>query len=72
MYIDRGILANAYVSGMREGMVTNAKRGLLLTMLDLELFGNEFVQLGSVFTVGYATCVGLFPIFGYTLTALDQ
>ncbi|KIW82822.1 hypothetical protein Z517_02065 [Fonsecaea pedrosoi CBS 271.37] len=39
MYIDRGILANAYVSGMRE---------------DLKLLRNEYVQLQSVFTVGYA------------------
>ncbi|KIW13841.1 hypothetical protein PV08_06621 [Exophiala spinifera] len=39
MYIDRGILGNAYVSGMRE---------------DLKFFGNQYVQLTSIFTVGYA------------------
>ncbi|KAM5378134.1 hypothetical protein ACJZ2D_004592 [Fusarium nematophilum] len=38
LYIDRGILGNAYVSGMRE---------------DLELFSNELVQLNSIFNVGY-------------------
>ncbi|KAF9877192.1 hypothetical protein CkaCkLH20_05458 [Colletotrichum karsti] len=44
LYIDRGILANAYISGMRE---------------DLHLFGNELVQLGSIFSVGY--CVSMIP-----------
>ncbi|KAF4122226.1 MFS transporter, ACS family, pantothenate transporter [Geosmithia morbida] len=38
LYIDRGILSNAYVSGMRE---------------DLQLFENQLVQLGSIFSVGY-------------------
>ncbi|KAF2652580.1 MFS general substrate transporter [Lophiostoma macrostomum CBS 122681] len=38
LYIDRGILANAYISGMRE---------------DLKLFGNELVRLNSLFTAGY-------------------
>ncbi|KAG4430112.1 hypothetical protein IFR05_014410 [Cadophora sp. M221] len=40
LYIDRGILQNAYVSGMKE---------------DLQLFGNQFVQLNAVFHIGYAT-----------------
>ncbi|KAJ9145060.1 MFS general substrate transporter [Pleurostoma richardsiae] len=44
LYIDRGILANAYVSGMRE---------------DLHLFGNQLVQLGSVFSAGY--CISMIP-----------
>lgn len=38
LYIDRGILANAYISGMRE---------------DLKLHGNELVQLNSIFNAGY-------------------
>ncbi|KAJ4294316.1 hypothetical protein N0V90_008006 [Kalmusia sp. IMI 367209] len=38
LYIDRGILANAYISGMRE---------------DLKLFGNQLVRLNSLFTAGY-------------------
>ncbi|KAJ4319199.1 hypothetical protein N0V84_006481 [Fusarium piperis] len=44
LYIDRGLLGNAYVSGMRE---------------DLNLFGNELVQLSSIFNVGY--CVAMIP-----------
>ncbi|OAP62748.1 hypothetical protein AYL99_01975 [Fonsecaea erecta] len=39
MYIDRGIIANAYVSGMST---------------DLHMLKNQYVQLQSVFTVGYA------------------
>lgn len=38
LYIDRGILANAYISGMKE---------------DLKLYGNELVQLNSLFSAGY-------------------
>ncbi|KAL2678508.1 hypothetical protein Neosp_009255 [[Neocosmospora] mangrovei] len=38
LYIDRGVLANAYVSGMRE---------------ELELFGNQYIQLNAVYSAGY-------------------
>ncbi|KAJ4263445.1 hypothetical protein NW762_006264 [Fusarium torreyae] len=38
LYIDRGMLSNAYVSGMRE---------------DLKFMGNELVQLTSIFNAGY-------------------
>ncbi|KAH7325692.1 major facilitator superfamily domain-containing protein [Stachybotrys elegans] len=44
MYIDRGMLANAYISGMRE---------------ELNLVGNEFSQLNSIFQAGY--CVSMIP-----------
>jgi MFS family permease len=44
LYIDRGILANAYISGMKE---------------ELGLYGNELVQLNSLFSVGY--CVSMIP-----------
>ncbi|CAH0023856.1 unnamed protein product [Clonostachys rhizophaga] len=38
LYIDRGLLTNAYISGMRE---------------DLGLFGNELVSLSSIYSAGY-------------------
>lgn len=38
MYIDRGMLGNAYISGMRE---------------ELGLLGNEFSQLNSIFQAIY-------------------
>ncbi|KAI8716116.1 hypothetical protein NCS52_00904500 [Fusarium sp. LHS14.1] len=41
LYIDRGVLANAYVSGMRE---------------ELELFGNQYIQLNAVYSAGYCIC----------------
>ncbi|KAJ3460943.1 hypothetical protein MRS44_011810 [Fusarium solani] len=44
LYIDRGVLANAYVSGMRE---------------DLELFGNQYIQLNAVYSAGY--CISMIP-----------
>lgn len=39
LYIDRGMFTNAYISGGKE---------------DLKFFGNQFVRLNSIFTVGYA------------------
>lgn len=42
MYIDRGIIQNAYISGMREA---------------LNMTGNEFSQLNSCYTAGYAMYV---------------
>ncbi|EEU34623.1 uncharacterized protein NECHADRAFT_3907, partial [Fusarium vanettenii 77-13-4] len=44
LYIDRGVLANAYVSGMRE---------------ELELFGNQYIQLNAVYSAGY--CISMIP-----------
>lgn len=46
---------NAYVSGTREGKHIASVTGAYLMPIDLELFGNEYVQLTSIFTVGYAT-----------------
>jgi MFS family permease len=40
LYIDRGLLINAYISGLRE---------------DLGFYGNELVQLNSIYSAGYCT-----------------
>ncbi|KIW09931.1 hypothetical protein PV08_11707 [Exophiala spinifera] len=42
LYIDRGMFTNAYISGAKE---------------DLKFFGNQFVQMNSIFLVGYAISI---------------
>ncbi|CAK7213579.1 hypothetical protein SBRCBS47491_001853 [Sporothrix bragantina] len=42
LYIDRSVYTNAYVSGMKE---------------DLGFVGNQFVQINSIFLIGYAVSI---------------
>ncbi|KJR90046.1 pantothenate transporter [Sporothrix schenckii 1099-18] len=42
LYIDRGMYNNAYISGMKE---------------DLQFYGNQYVQINSIFLIGYAVSI---------------